>query len=84
MYVASGFLPFQTRLTLLETFDHFGGNHSTFDDEREEKLLQPSAFVCAEQIELNSHLMLADSSHHSSRAEKRFGAVGHVEGDTAP
>jgi hypothetical protein len=56
--------------------------HLTLDDEREEKLLQPSAFVCAQQIELNSHLMLADGSHHSSCAEKRVGAVGHVEGET--
>jgi hypothetical protein len=58
------------------------GHHSAFDNQWKEKLLQPSALIGAQQIELNSHLVLADGSHHCSGTEKRFGAVGHVEGDS--
>jgi len=44
--------------------------------------LQSSALIGAQQVELNSHLMLADSPHYCTGTEKRLGAVGHVEGDS--
>jgi hypothetical protein len=54
-------------------------HHLALDDERKEKLLQSSTSICTQQIELNTHLILATGSHHCSGTENWFGTVGHVE-----
>ena len=52
-----------------------------FDDERQQKLLQASAFVGAQQIEFNTHLIFANGTHYFSHSDDWLSTVGNIEAE---